>query len=167
MTDQPASDPSMDEILASIRRIIAEDPAPMGHGATPQAEPVHPTDPDEPTAAAEPVDSADVEQSLPPSPEPVKVTPVNDAHETSDDPLLSDDAAHATASAFDALAATAHEGAGARETIVLPAPGRTIEDLVADTLRPLLKSWLDENLPEIVRDRVDEEVRRIARSRVR
>jgi cell pole-organizing protein PopZ len=51
--------------------------------------------------------------------------------------------------------------------IALPAPGRTLEDLTADVLRPLLKTWLDENLPDIVRDRVDEEVRRIARNRVR
>jgi cell pole-organizing protein PopZ len=31
----------------------------------------------------------------------------------------------------------------------------------------MLKAWLDENLPEIVREQVEEEVRRIARGRVR
>ncbi|MGH6992095.1 MAG: DUF2497 domain-containing protein [Caulobacteraceae bacterium] len=34
-------------------------------------------------------------------------------------------------------------------------------------LRPMLKAWLDENLGAIVQQRVDEEVERIARGRVR
>ncbi len=121
----------MDEILASIRRIISEDPAPPA-----------------------------VEQ-------PVQEDPMSDTRAAFDDPLVSDATASASASAFDSLAATAQDVAAAHRPIALPAPGRTLEDLTADLLRPLLKTWLDENLPEIVRDRVDEEVRRIARSRVR
>jgi cell pole-organizing protein PopZ len=88
-------------------------------------------------------------------------------HETFDEPLVGEAAASASANAFDALAATAGGAVGEHPPIPLPPPGRTLEDLTADLLRPLLKAWLDENLPEIVRDRVDEEVRRIARSRVR
>lgn len=43
--------------------------------------------------------------------------------------------------------------------------GRTIEDLVEQMLAPMLTAWLDENLPRIVEDKVEEEVRRIARRR--
>jgi hypothetical protein len=49
----------------------------------------------------------------------------------------------------------------------MPAAGRTLEDVVRELLRPLLKTWLDENLPRIVEAKVAEEVERIARSRVR
>ena len=51
--------------------------------------------------------------------------------------------------------------------IAMPAGGRTLEDVVRELLRPLLKAWLDENLPRIVEAKVAEEVERIARSRVR
>ena len=40
---------------------------------------------------------------------------------------------------------------------------KTLEDLVTDLLRPLMKEWLDENLPQIVEDKVQDEVTRIAR----
>lgn len=43
--------------------------------------------------------------------------------------------------------------------------GRTMEDLVEAMLAPMLTAWLDENLPRIVEDKVEEEVRRIARRR--
>ncbi len=49
----------------------------------------------------------------------------------------------------------------------MPPAGRTLEDVVRELLRPLLKAWLDENLPRIVEAKVAEEVERIARSRVR
>ena len=45
----------------------------------------------------------------------------------------------------------------------MPAEGRTLEDVVRELLRPLLKQWLDENLPGIVQQTVDKEVERIAR----
>ena len=92
---------------------------------------------------------------------------MTDTPATYDEPLVGDAAASASASAFDTLATTAQDAAVASPPVALPAPGRTLEDLTADLLRPLLKAWLDDNLPEIVRDRVDEEVRRIARGRAR
>ena len=49
----------------------------------------------------------------------------------------------------------------------MPADGRTLEDVVRELLRPLLKQWLDDNLPQIVQATVDREVERIARGRVR
>lgn len=40
---------------------------------------------------------------------------------------------------------------------------RTIEDIVRELLRPMLKSWLDENLPGMVERMVRAEIERIAR----
>ncbi len=45
------------------------------------------------------------------------------------------------------------------------AANTTLEDVVVRLLEPMMKQWLDENLPRIVEEKVDEEVRRIARRR--
>ena len=144
----------MDEILASIRRIISEDPAPEDRV---------------PEQAAGRLSHA--QSDAPPMIEavekPVHGETMNEPLSSAEEPLVGAAAASASASAFETLAATAQDVAAAHPPIPLPEPGRTLEDLTSDLLRPLLKAWLDENLPDIVRDRVDEEVRRIARSRVR
>jgi uncharacterized protein len=41
----------------------------------------------------------------------------------------------------------------------------TLEDVVRETLRPMLKSWLDENLPRVVERMVEAEIERVARGR--
>jgi cell pole-organizing protein PopZ len=47
----------------------------------------------------------------------------------------------------------------------MPADGRSLEDVVRELLRPLLREWLDTNLPSIVERAVQIEVERIARRR--
>lgn len=47
--------------------------------------------------------------------------------------------------------------------VVLPQKERTVEDLVKEILRPMLKDWLDANLPAIVEDLVRAEIERVAR----
>ena len=42
---------------------------------------------------------------------------------------------------------------------------RSLEDVVRETLRPMLKSWLDENLPSVVERMVQEEIERVTRGR--
>ena len=74
-----------------------------------------------------------------------------------DEELVGESTAFAAASHFGNLTAS----------IPLPAQGRTLEDLTRELLRPLLKAWLDENLPRIVESKVAEEVERISRTRVR
>ncbi|NND50264.1 MAG: DUF2497 domain-containing protein [Rhizobiales bacterium] len=68
--------------------------------------------------------------------------------------LLSTDAQATASAAFGALASTmlSHSGGA-----------RTLEQIVEDLLRPLLKSWLDENLPALVEKMVREEIERVAR----
>ena len=67
--------------------------------------------------------------------------------------LVSAPAAAAAAAAFGRLSGN----------MAMPAPGRTLEDVVRELLRPLLQQWLDENLPGIVQRAVDGEVSRISR----
>jgi hypothetical protein len=68
--------------------------------------------------------------------------------------LLSNSASAAVDSAFNTLAHT-----------VLVQNARTLEDLVREMLRPLLKGWLDDNLPEIVERLVKAEIERVSRGR--
>jgi cell pole-organizing protein PopZ len=67
--------------------------------------------------------------------------------------LLSRDATAAIGSAFHTLT----------ETVKQHQP--SLEDVVRETLRPMLKSWLDENLPRVVERMVQAEIERVTRER--
>ena len=78
------------------------------------------------------------------------------------DPLLSSDMADqllapatdaAVQGAMNRLGAMAHTGVG----------GMTIEAMIREMLRPMLKDWLDENLPALVERTVEKEIARISR----
>jgi cell pole-organizing protein PopZ len=73
---------------------------------------------------------------------------------SSESGLLSRETSAAVDSAFNALAQT-----------VLVQNARTLEDLVREMLRPMLKSWLDDNLPGMVERLVRAEIERVARGR--
>ena len=201
MTDQSAQEPTMEEILASIRRIISEDEAPAEAPAAavsepeptpaPGAETVFAAAPEpspEPAAAEDDVlelteryeeptevigdldvvSHSDVYQPDPePDPEP-KPAYVAAAPEPAPayDTLVGDSAAASAASAFAGLAASFKKPEPAPSTSGdLPfVSGNTVEAMVAEMLRPLLKDWLDANLPGIVQAAVQKEVERIARS---
>jgi cell pole-organizing protein PopZ len=68
--------------------------------------------------------------------------------------ILSQNTASSVESAFNALANT-----------VLSNNARTLEDLVKEMLRPMLKSWLDDNLPALVERIVKAEIERVSRGR--
>ena len=69
--------------------------------------------------------------------------------------LLSRETSSAVDSAFNTLAQT-----------VLVQNARTLEDLVREMLRPMLKTWLDDNLPGMVERLVRAEIERVSRGRV-
>ncbi|MEW5421052.1 DUF2497 domain-containing protein [Amorphus sp. 3PC139-8] len=76
--------------------------------------------------------------------------------------LLSSNSSRSVGSAFDSLARSVEQESPAESDP--PASGKTtLEDLVADCLRPMLRTWLDENLPSLVERMVREEIERVAR----
>lgn len=54
---------------------------------------------------------------------------------------------------------------GNLSNVLLSNNARTLDDLVKEILRPMLKAWLDENLPEMVERLVREEIERVSRNR--
>ena len=84
-------------------------------------------------------------------PEPMRRSAVDALPER---PLLSSSTSSAVDSAFNTLAQT-----------VLVQNARTLEDLVREMLRPLLKTWLDDNLPGLVERLVRAEIERVSRGR--
>lgn len=69
-----------------------------------------------------------------------------------DDRLLSDQTNGAVGASFETLSRT-----------ILSQNPRTLEDLVRDLLRPMLRTWLDQNLPRMTERLVKQEIDRISR----
>jgi cell pole-organizing protein PopZ len=203
-------EPSMEEILASIRRIIADDDASKTVQRAPEpprpepvvAPPPPPPPPPMPRAfepeqrsplpeppramgsdaiAEQASDILDLTESMASAPPPPPAPPPMPApapsfrtidgtsdigfDEVVDKPapapfpemtghLISHQTSAAVDSAFSALAQT-----------VLVQNARTLEDLVREMLRPMLKTWLDDNLPGLVERLVRAEIERVSRGR--
>lgn len=177
----------MEDILASIKRIIAEDngppPAPSRarrpvvarEPASPPPEPsresaapaeeavleltepmagdVQPASlPPLPPVQADPAPAATVQPAPPPPADPVP-SAVSEAAPAPVDPIVSDTTAVASRHALAALSAL----------VVKPSSGQdnTLDGLVREMLRPMMKEWLDANLPDIVEAMVAREIQRI------
>ncbi len=161
----PQAEPSMEEILASIRRIISEEEQ------APAAEPVLDlTQTDEPPApiiAKTPAPDDDivfeaVEQAV--AQEVVAAEPAYVA--TAPAPARTPVAEAPVESIVSSPSATAAAGALARLAGTLriaDTQNQTIEGVVRELLKPMLKEWLDRNLPAIVDARVEAELERISR----
>lgn len=111
---------------------------------------------EDPFDPPEDLDFADPEPVVAPAPKPApfRAAPDPVIHKPlpASAPLLSQQTDSAVSAAFADLAST-----------MLSGSARTLEDLVQDMLRPMLKSWLDENLPTMVEKMVREEIERVAR----
>ena len=203
-----SQEPSMEEILASIRRIIAEDDseksaersaetasaesnsdaaaAPPGdeqaiqqfYSQPPESPPARigarsgkaarssavldmteptaspPTRSDGPSIDSSPAPVSPVAGDYAVGNEAVPPTQSGGAHDEERGGLMSSATSAAVDSAFNALAQT-----------VLVHNARTLEDLVREMLRPMLKVWLDDNLPGMVERLVRAEIERVSRGR--
>lgn len=153
MTTQPQNEPSMEEILASIRRIIYDEPqAPGASSDEPEAVPaaddileltpdMRAAPPPLPEPEPEPVPAAIPEPVFAPSPAymPEPALPLMEASE----PLMS---AQTEAAAAAALAGLSSANLSSHSQF----EGQTVETLVRELLRPMLRQWMDTNLPTLV-----------------
>jgi cell pole-organizing protein PopZ len=142
----------MEDILASIRRILSEDDAPAGAGAQSAHGPQE-QGADNGVLVLDPTmmvsDPAHEAEPLPT--EPAVVSPP-EAPRT----LVAPEAAAAAAVSVGSLVRTLTDRA-----VQVRSGGPTVEDIVREELRPLLKSWLDANLPSLVERLVRVEIERV------
>ena len=151
----PQAEPSMEEILASIRRIISEEEQPA-------AEPVLDLTQHEPAPTLEaPEDDIvfeAVEQVVAAAPAPMPAAAPARAPASEAAPpeptILAPPTTHAAAGSLARLAGSLR---------IADTNGQTVEGVVRELLKPMLKDWLDKNLPAIVESRVEAELERIAR----
>jgi uncharacterized protein len=166
-----AGDPSMEDILASIRRILSEDEAPAAGAvaASSQTAPAGERAADDGVLVLDPAMMvsqpresvvAAPEPEPEPEPEPIPVPvpqPAPAAAEIVPQALIGVAAAAAATSSVDSLIRTL----AAERTMQVHSGGPTIEDIVREELRPLLKAWLDANLPPMVERLVRVEIERV------
>lgn len=189
-----AADPSMEDILASIRRIIAEEgegreaapadpamtaavldltemvaddgsvvslPPHEARNAQPVAEPVAPAAAVAPpiTPDASPLDNfVEADTPVPPAASAAQEDMPMSSAPPPREPLVSTPIANQARNAFAQLADAARPAMTSHEP---PVDGRTVEQVVEDLMRPMLKAWLDAHLPAIVERAVAEELARI------
>lgn len=165
----PGGDPSMDDILASIRKILNEDD--VQQAAAPVQEP--------PPAAVEAEEEEDImdltsdmmiepsapaeEMTAPEPPPPVAAPPEPEMSRPAPSPvpqptLVSLPAAAAAAASLGQLSRAVAQD---RAASVSRTMGLSIEDVVREEVRPLLREWLDVNLPPLVERLVRAEIERV------
>ena len=183
-------EPTMEEILASIRKIISEDDDEGGEkadvekaAAEPEVEPEPEIEPQpevevnvEDTEVleltemveeeSEPEAEFEAEPEVEPEAEPESEPEIDYEDDfgvddvdpaTGGDVLMSGESSDKVMGEFNALSALLTSG--------YQGSGNTLEDLVRELLKPMLKSWLDENLPPIAERMVAKEIARLARTK--
>jgi uncharacterized protein len=133
-------EPSMEEILASIKKVIAEDKeARVGESRSAEA-----------IVARSDRDNGNDDED--------DVLELNDELAPAIDlgpPLIDDEVAGASRSALAQLSTVAASVPAA------PPPANPLEEMVREMLRPILKQWLDDHLPRLVDEHVKREISRI------
>ena len=189
-------DPSIEEILESIRQIISDDaeapaaaaetttvaadaddtPADLdlSQKAAPAPQPVATPKPAAPAETGgkildltdkveEEADNTRVDMSYDPDPPPdimLEDNPLTDEVPQDNDSLLSDTTADAAAAEMAKLLAS-NVAVERDEPVRI---GRvTLEDIARDLMRPLIKTWLDQNLPRVIEKVVTKEMEKLAR----
>jgi len=131
-------EPSMEDILASIKKVIAEEKELRA-----SARPVD-TIEDEPLPEEQYAQGDDVLELDEPLAPPADLGP----------PLVDEDIAGQSRQSLEQLQTVA-------ATIPAVSPVNPLEDMVREMLRPILKQWLDEHLPQMVDEHVKREITRI------
>ena len=144
-------EPSMEDILASIKRVIAEEkeiraaaPPPLPPGMV--AEGLD----DDHDLDDEDEDVLELDSSMAAPAEEEVYTPPLDLGP----PLVAETVADSSRARLDELASVAAAAPP-------PPVGNPLEDMLREMLRPVLKQWLDDNLPKIVDEHVKREIHRI------
>jgi cell pole-organizing protein PopZ len=133
----PGREPSMEDILASIKKVIAEEKDSRTSG-----EPIEAVE-DEPLPEEQSSDEDVLELDQP-------LAPAMDLGP----PVIDDQVAGQSRQRLEALQTVA-------ATIPAVPAANPLEEIIREMLRPMLKQWLDEHLPHMVDEHVKREISRI------
>jgi uncharacterized protein len=132
-------EPSMEEILASIKKVIAEDKeARVGESRSTEAIVARP---ESENGNEDEDDVLELNDELAPA---IDLGP----------PLIDEEVAGASRSALAQLSTVA-------ASVPAAPPANPLEDMIREMLRPMLKQWLDDHLPRLVDEHVKREISRI------
>ena len=155
MSDNAAPEPSMEEILASIRKIISEDGE--------EAEKSKQTE--EEVALAEPELQKEAEAGFEED-DTLELTDEFEPDRTDEialvDDVLQEEELISAATTDAAAAAFAQLADASDPNLMLGRADRTLESLVREVMRPLLSAWLEANLPDVVERLVQAEIRKVS-----
>lgn len=162
---------SFDDILADTEvevetgnptLVEAEDVAFDAEDDLPKFDPLPPRTPEPAPEPVAPVAAAAPRRVVVPEPEPV-IAPIapEPAPSPLPDPTLTADIAAELLEP--ATKAAVRSSIGKLNALGIGNPSLTIEAMTRDLLRPMLKEWLDENLPSVVERMVEKEISRISR----
>ena len=140
--------PSQPEAEAEVFELTDDMAVSSPSVSPPSQPPFHKVEPEDDIEFAESAASRAINRA------PAYEPPAFDPPPAPQAPILSQSTVSAVESAFNTLAHT-----------VLSNNARTLEDLVKEMLRPMLKSWLDDNLPGLVERIVKAEIERVSRGR--
>lgn len=158
---QHAGEPSVEEILESIKKVIARENGPgLGNSPAGRRQPLAETV--EPAAAeeAEEVFELNEDAMVAFAEEQDAIERYEDAAEDlRDAPLTAEATSNAMRDNFAALAMLAQPG---RQPQIVRSGETSLEELTRELLRPMLANWLDANLPGMVEELVKAEITRIA-----
>ena len=157
-TENQRGEPSMEEILSSIKRIIAEDD-PVAKAAKAKA------DFSSAATSAKPADSKILELTEDDAVTQAAARPAgksghNAAASDAAEQLLDDSKIANLANRFSTLQTLSEPGAAPQ---IVRSGETSLEELTRELLRPMLKEWLDTKLPEIVEAMVAREISRITK----
>ncbi len=166
----PEQEPSIEEILASIRQIISDDDEEGEAVAEPEEVVEEIQEPEEPEEREEEIleltnaieeEPAEEEEEFSP---PVDTMPQIDMRDREEpvvndmtDEILSDATKAAALSSISKLAGSMPIGRTPSHN------GVTLEDIVRELLNPMLREWMDDNLNDIVERKVQKELEKLAR----
>ena len=155
MSDNAGPEPSMEEILASIRKIISEDgeEAKKSEQFEEGVALVEPEPRKEAEAGFEEDDTLELTDEFEPD-QTDEIALVDDVLQQ--ESLISAATTDAAASAFAQLAGASDPN------LMLGRADRTLESLVREVMRPLLSTWLEANLPDVVERLVQAEIRKVS-----
>ena len=128
-------EPSMEDILASIKKVIAEEKD-LRTAAPPRSEPQ-----EEALAGGGEDEVLELDEPLAP---PADLGP----------PLIEESVAATSRQSLESLSTIA-------ASVPAPPPVNPLEEMIRELLRPILKQWLDDHLPGIVDEHVKREITRI------